>query len=76
MADLQTPRGSTPTKETEQVLRGSSLDDGVIAEAARLAAAAAEPRTDIRGTAEYKREVVRVFVTRALRGAAAGVRAA
>ena len=62
--------------EAEQVLRGSSLDDGVIAEAARLTAAAAEPRTDIRGTAEYKREVVRVFVTRALRGAAAGVRAA
>ena len=62
--------------EAEQVLCGSSLDDGVIAEAARLAAAAAEPRTDIRGTAEYKREVVRVFVTRALRGAAAGVRAA
>jgi carbon-monoxide dehydrogenase medium subunit len=61
--------------EAEQVLAGATLEDGVIAEAARLAAAAAEPRTDIRGSAEYKREVVRVFVTRALRGATA-VRAA
>jgi carbon-monoxide dehydrogenase medium subunit len=56
--------------EAEQVVTGSSLDDGVIGEAARLAAEAAEPKTDIRGSAEYKREIVRVFVTRALRGAA------
>lgn len=61
--------------EAEQMLTGSALDEAVIAEAARLAARAAEPRTDIRGSAEYKREIVRVYVTRALRDAA-GARAA
>jgi aerobic carbon-monoxide dehydrogenase medium subunit len=53
----------------ERALTGSSLDDASIAEAARLAAEVAEPITDLRGSADYKREVVRVYVTRALRGA-------
>ena len=43
---------------------GHALDDEAIAEAARLAAEAAQPRTDIRGTEEYKRNVVRVFTER------------
>jgi aerobic carbon-monoxide dehydrogenase medium subunit len=51
----------------EQALAGQALDDEAISEAARLAAEAAEPRTDIRGTEEYKRSVVRVFVERGLR---------
>jgi carbon-monoxide dehydrogenase medium subunit len=38
----------------------------VIAEASRLAAQAAEPKADIRGSAEYKRDVARVFVQRGL----------
>jgi carbon-monoxide dehydrogenase medium subunit len=42
------------------------LTDDVIAEAARLAAAAAEPKDDIRGSAAYKKDVVRVFVQRGL----------
>ena len=37
-----------------------------IAEAADLAAAAARPRTDHRGSAEYKRHMVRTFVVRIL----------
>ncbi len=41
----------------------------VISEVARLAAEAAEPKADIRGSAEYKRDVVRVFVQRGLRTA-------
>jgi len=41
----------------------------VIAEVARLAAQAAEPKADIRGSAEYKRDVARVFVQRGLRTA-------
>ena len=36
-------------------------------EAARLAAEAAQPHDDLRGTAEYKRNVVRVFTERGLR---------
>jgi aerobic carbon-monoxide dehydrogenase medium subunit len=54
----------------EQALNGHALDDEAIAEAARLAADGAEPRTDIRGTEEYKRNVVRVFTERGLRNAA------
>jgi aerobic carbon-monoxide dehydrogenase medium subunit len=47
-------------------LTGRPLTAGSIAEAAGLAASAAQPRTDHRGTAEYKRNLVRVFVTRIL----------
>lgn len=56
----------------EQALAGATLDDAAIEEAARLAAEAAEPRGDIRGTADYKRNVVRVFTERGLRTAAQG----
>jgi aerobic carbon-monoxide dehydrogenase medium subunit len=49
-------------------LTGQPLTAGSIAEAADLAASAAQPRTDHRGTAEYKRNLVRVFVTRILGG--------
>ena len=51
----------------EEALAGSALSDDVIAEAARLAAEAAQPYSDTRGTADYKRTVVRVFTERALR---------
>jgi carbon-monoxide dehydrogenase medium subunit len=47
-------------------LAGQPLTAATIAAAAELAAAAAQPRTDHRGTAEYKRHLVRVFVTRIL----------
>jgi carbon-monoxide dehydrogenase medium subunit len=53
----------------EQALAGQMPSDALIAEAARLAAEASEPRTDMRGSAEYKRDVVRVFVQRGLRAA-------
>jgi len=56
----------------EQALIGHALDDEAIAEAARLAAEAAEPRDDIRGSAEYKRNIVRVFTERGLHKAAEG----
>ncbi len=52
--------------EAADVLLGSTLDTEVVAAAARLAAESARPRTDHRGSADYKRHVVRTFVTRAL----------
>lgn len=55
----------------EQVLAGSALEPDVVAEAARLAAEAAQPRTDHRGSADYKRHVVSTFVTRALESSVA-----
>jgi len=58
-------------KEAEKAVIGHELSDNVIAEAARLAAAAAEPKDDIRGTAAYKKDMVRVFVQRGLKAALA-----
>jgi aerobic carbon-monoxide dehydrogenase medium subunit len=54
----------------EEALAGAALDDEAIAEAGRLAAEAADPKDDVRGTAEYKRNVVRVYTERGLRTAA------
>ena len=54
----------------EDALAGSALDDEAVREAARLAAEAARPHSDLRGSEEYKRNVVRVFVERGLRAAA------
>ncbi|HXY85729.1 MAG TPA: xanthine dehydrogenase family protein subunit M [Gaiellaceae bacterium] len=66
--------GPTNVKATaaEAALVGATLDDATIEEAARLAAEAAEPHDDVRGTVEYKRNVVRVFTERGLRKAAEG----
>ena len=55
--------------DAEAALAGATLDDNAIREAARLAADAAQPRDDSRGSADYKRNVVRVFVERGLRKA-------
>jgi carbon-monoxide dehydrogenase medium subunit len=60
--------------EAEEALAGKRLDDSVIGEAAQLAARAANPRSDVRGSADYKRDIVRVYVQRALRQAAAASR--
>jgi carbon-monoxide dehydrogenase medium subunit len=54
--------------EAAAALTGKPLTAQAIAEAAELAASAARPRTDHRGSAEYKRHMVRVFVSRILRG--------
>jgi aerobic carbon-monoxide dehydrogenase medium subunit len=59
----------------EDALRGNEPTEDAIAEAARLAAAAAEPQSDNRGTAEYKRNVVRVFCERGLRTAISAAQA-
>jgi carbon-monoxide dehydrogenase medium subunit len=56
--------------EAEQVLVGQEPGDEVFAEAAEAAARASSPRDDVRGSAEYKRDVVRVFVRRGLARAA------
>lgn len=63
------PRAIRPVA-AESFLVGKRLDEEVIHEAARLAAAAAEPTADLRGPVEYKRAMVRTLATRALRTAA------
>src|SRR5438067_8181926 len=56
-------------ERAEAALKGRVLDDAAIKEAAGLAAEAAEPKADHRGSVEYKRNVVRVFTERGLRRA-------
>lgn len=56
-------------EQAEAALKGRRLDDEAIKEAAALAAAAAEPEADHRGSVEYKRNLVRVFTERGLRKA-------
>jgi carbon-monoxide dehydrogenase medium subunit len=57
-------------REAEAALRGKSLDDKTIAAAAEAARAAADPHPDMRGSAEYKRELVAALVKRAIQIAA------
>jgi aerobic carbon-monoxide dehydrogenase medium subunit len=54
----------------ETALAGASPDEDAWAEAGRLAAEAAQPNTDVRGSADYKRHVVDVYVRRGLATAA------
>ncbi|TMK86133.1 MAG: xanthine dehydrogenase family protein subunit M [Actinobacteria bacterium] len=53
-------------RDAEESLAGAEPGDAAFAKAARLAAAAAQPQSDVRGSADYKRHVVEVFVRRGL----------
>src|SRR5262249_32253014 len=67
--------GSVPIKAVaaEAFLQGKRLDDATIKSAAELAAQSAEPSADLRGPAEYKKDLIRVLTTRALKKALARV---
>lgn len=56
-------------KRAEDLLQDKTLSEQVISAAATLAAQDARPISDIRGSAEYKREMVQVLVVRALQRA-------
>jgi carbon-monoxide dehydrogenase medium subunit len=60
--------GMTPIKatKTEAFLAGKPLDEATINEAAKIAASESQPMDDIRGSADYKRDLVRVLTARAL----------
>ena len=58
--------------EAESALAGAEPTDEAFAEAGRLAAQAAQPSDDVRGSREYKRHVVEVFVRRGLEAALQG----
>jgi aerobic carbon-monoxide dehydrogenase medium subunit len=59
--------GSTiDARDAADSLVGRALDDAGIGRAADLAAEAAQPQSDHRGSAEYKRHVVHTFVIRLL----------
>jgi len=63
--------GSTPIKATsaEAALKGKRPDEATIKRASELAAGASEPTADLRGSAEYKKDLIRVLTARALRKA-------
>jgi carbon-monoxide dehydrogenase medium subunit len=52
------------------VLNGQTLTEASIEAAAEAVAAAADPRTDHRGSSDYKRHIVKTFVIRILTGIA------
>ena len=66
----------TPTivraEAAEDYLRGRTLDDETIQRASELAVESASPIDDVRGSARYRVEMVRVCTRRALQSLAAG----
>jgi carbon-monoxide dehydrogenase medium subunit len=63
---------ATRLKSAEQVLIGASADDALLARAGEAAAAEAETISDVRGSASYKRALIRVYVGRAVKQALNG----
>ena len=64
--------GLTPirAREAENALRGRPIDPKTLEAAAEAARAAADPQPDMRGTAEYKRQLVGALTRRAIEIAA------
>ena len=64
----------TPTRlaKAEAILRGARADDAVLRRAGEAGAAEAAVIGDQHGTAAYKRELLRVYLARAVRAALAG----
>jgi len=56
--------------EAEKALRGQILNDKTVATAAEAARAAADPQSDMRGSAEYKRQLIVALLKRAIQIAA------
>jgi carbon-monoxide dehydrogenase medium subunit len=52
-------------RKAEEVLRGNPIDDATLRKMGEVAAMECEPMDDNRGSAEYKREMVKVLVRRA-----------
>jgi carbon-monoxide dehydrogenase medium subunit len=52
-------------RKAEKKWIGKLMDDHLIAEAGEVASAEADPPSDVHGSAEYRREMIKVFVRRA-----------
>lgn len=63
--------GPMPIKadKAEGFLKGKRLEETTIRQAAQFAAEQSQPSADLRGSAEYKRDLVRVLTARAVRTA-------
>ena len=63
-----TPAPAPPKRvavSAEEILRGKSVDDAALQKMGEVAATECDPTDDNRGSAEYKREMVKVLVRRA-----------
>jgi carbon-monoxide dehydrogenase medium subunit len=59
-------------RTAEKILIGKYVTKNLIEEAGQMAATECKPISDIRGSEEYRRDMVRVFTRRALRRAIYG----
>jgi carbon-monoxide dehydrogenase medium subunit len=78
-SDVKIALGSvapTPIRagKAEEVMKGKDMDKGSIDDASEAAAESASPISDVRSTAEYRKEMVRVLVKDALEMAVARAR--
>lgn len=72
------PVALTPfrARQAEAALRGQPVDEAVVESALEIASQEAQPRNNpLRGSAEYRREMVKVLLRRALEGALVGAQA-
>jgi carbon-monoxide dehydrogenase medium subunit len=58
--------GAIRATEAEKALAGQNLNEKSIGAAAEAARAAADPQTDMRGTADYKRQLIAALVKKAI----------
>ena len=56
-------------KRAEAILTGKNVDDALIEEASQAASEEAKPISDVRGSENYRRKMVKVLTARALRNA-------
>lgn len=61
-------------KRTEEVINGREITDRDTVQAGEVAAEEAKPITDVRGSAELRTEMVKVFVRRGIREALRRIR--
>ena len=59
--------GKYPLLKAEELLRGQEGTEVLINESSEIAATEARPISDVRASAEYRKEMVKVFTKRALR---------
>ncbi len=53
-------------KRAEEMVQGKKVDEGLIGEAARVASEEAKPISDVRGSVEYRKEIVEVLTRRGI----------
>lgn len=56
-------------RKAEELIRGKEIEDRLIAKASEVAAEEAKPISDIRGSDSYRKEMVKVLTTRAIKKA-------